>query len=162
MILISKRWRRVFTIYSKTEGPLPLLMQSFLGWNGILYFNPGHLHTVDPGDEGSIPGSGRSPGGGNGNPLQYSCLENAMDRGAWQATVHGVAKELDTTEQLSTHTCLHTQYFRKDKNLNSKKLNICPKIKQLVGSRAKIWSEVFSASGFWLILILYIISRFIS
>ena len=44
------------------------------------------------GDKGLIPGSGRSPGGGNGNPLQYSCLENPMDRGAWQATVHGVAK----------------------------------------------------------------------
>ena len=43
-------------------------------------------------DTGSIPGSGRSPGGGYGNPLQYSCLENPMDRGAWQATVHGVAK----------------------------------------------------------------------
>ena len=43
-------------------------------------------------DPGSIPGSGRSPGEGNGNPLQYSCLENPMDRGAWQAVVHGVAK----------------------------------------------------------------------
>ena len=43
-------------------------------------------------DAGLIPGSGRSPGGGNGNPLQYSCLENLMDRGAWQATVHGVTK----------------------------------------------------------------------
>ena len=41
---------------------------------------------------GSIPGMGRSAGGGNGNPLQYSCLENPMDRGAWQATVHGVTK----------------------------------------------------------------------
>ena len=49
------------------------------------------------GDLGSIPGSGRSPGEGNGNPLQYSCLENAMDRGDWPATVHGVA-ELHTTE----------------------------------------------------------------
>ena len=44
------------------------------------------------GEMGSIPGSGRSPGEGNGNPLQYSCLENSMDRGAWQATVHGVVK----------------------------------------------------------------------
>ena len=44
------------------------------------------------GDLGSIPGSGRSPGEGNGNPLQYSCLENSMDGGAWWATVHGVAK----------------------------------------------------------------------
>ena len=44
------------------------------------------------GDLGSIPGSGRSPGEGNGSPLQYSCLENPMDGGAWWATVHGVAK----------------------------------------------------------------------
>ena len=44
------------------------------------------------GDPGSIPGLGRSPEKGNGNPLQYSCLENSMDRGAWQATVHGVAR----------------------------------------------------------------------
>ena len=43
------------------------------------------------GDPGSVPGLGRSPGEGNGNPLEYSCLENPMDRGAWQATVHGVA-----------------------------------------------------------------------
>ena len=49
-------------------------------------------------DAGSIPGLGRSPGEGNGNLLQYSCLENPMDRGAWQATVHKVAKESDTTE----------------------------------------------------------------
>ena len=44
------------------------------------------------GDLGSDPGSGRSPGEGNGNPLQYSCLENPMDRGAWQAAVHGFTK----------------------------------------------------------------------
>ena len=44
------------------------------------------------GDLGSVPGLGRSPGEGNGNPVQYSCLENSMDRGAWQAIVHGVAK----------------------------------------------------------------------
>ena len=50
------------------------------------------------GDPGSIPGLGRSPGEGNGSPLQYSCLENPIDRGAWQPTVHGVAN--DTTERL--------------------------------------------------------------
>ena len=44
------------------------------------------------GDSGSIPGLGRSPEGGNGNPLQYSCLENSIERGAWWATVHRVAK----------------------------------------------------------------------
>ena len=48
--------------------------------------------TCHAGDQGSIPGLGRSPGEGNGNPLQYSCLENPMDRGAWPATVHGVTK----------------------------------------------------------------------
>ena len=53
------------------------------------------------GDAGSIPGSGRSPGGGNGNPLQYSCLENSMGRRAWQAPVHGGA---ESQTQLSTHT----------------------------------------------------------
>ena len=51
------------------------------------------------GDPGSIPGLGRSPGEGNGNPLQYSCLGNPMDRGAWWATVQS-RKESDTTEQL--------------------------------------------------------------
>ena len=48
---------------------------------------------ANAGDVGLIPGSGRSPGEGNGNPLQYSCLENPMDGGAWQATVHKVSKE---------------------------------------------------------------------
>ena len=53
------------------------------------------------GDAGLISGLRRSPGGGNGNPLQYSCLENSMDRGAWWATVLGITV-LDTTEQLRT------------------------------------------------------------
>ena len=52
----------------------------------------GKESACNAGDPGSIPGSGRPPGEGNGNPHQYSCLENYMDRGAWQATVHGVAK----------------------------------------------------------------------
>ena len=51
------------------------------------------------GDMGSIPGSGRSPEEENDNPLQYSCLENGMDRGAWRATAHGVTKESDMTKQ---------------------------------------------------------------
>ena len=59
---------------------------------------------ANAGDVGLIPGSESSPGGGNGNPLQYSCLENPMDRGAWWATVHGVAKRVRYdlgTKQLS-------------------------------------------------------------
>ena len=55
----------------------------------------------DAKDTGLIPGSGKPPGEGNGNPLQYSCLENSMGRGAWHATVHGVAK---------SWTCLITHY----------------------------------------------------
>ena len=53
------------------------------------------INARDTGDVGSIPESGISPGEGNGNPLQYSCLENPMDRGAWQAAAHGVTKESD-------------------------------------------------------------------
>ena len=60
------------------------------------------------GDSGSIPGPGRSPGGGNGNPSQYYCLENSIDGGVWQATVHGVTK---SQTQLSTHT--HPKHYFK-------------------------------------------------
>ena len=58
-------------------------------------------------DVGSISELGRSPGGGHGNPLQYSCLENPMDRGAWWATVHGVTKSQTQLKLLSTHTRIH-------------------------------------------------------
>ena len=61
--------------------------------------------ACNAGELGSFPGSGRSPGEGNGNSLQYSCLENPMDRGAWWATVHGIA-ESDTTERLHFHFSL--------------------------------------------------------
>ena len=62
--------------------------------------------ACNAGDPGSIPGSGRSPGEGNGNPLQYACLENSMDGGAWWATVHGVEK---SWTRLSDFTSLHTK-----------------------------------------------------
>ena len=58
----------------------------------------------DARDMGSIPGWGRSPGVGKGKPLKYSCLENPMDRGTWQAIMDGVEKESDATERLNTHT----------------------------------------------------------
>ena len=63
----------------------------------------GKASSYNAGDLGLIPGSGRASGEGNGNPLQYSCLENPMDRGAWKATVHGVAK---SWTQLSDFTSL--------------------------------------------------------
>ena len=59
---------------------------------GFYDVSGGKESACNAGDPGSIPGLGRSPGEGNGNPLQYSCLGNPMDRGAWQATVHGVPK----------------------------------------------------------------------
>ena len=59
---------------------------------------------ANAGDLGLISGLGRCPGEGNGNPLHYSCLENPTDRGAWQAVIHEVIKEQDTTEKLYIHT----------------------------------------------------------
>ena len=63
---------------------------------------------ANTGDAGSVPEWGRSPGEGNDKPLQYSCLENSMDRAAWEATVHGVPKESDMTQSLNNnnHTIL--------------------------------------------------------
>ena len=66
---------------------------------GLPSGSDGKVSACNAGDQGSIPGLGRSPGEGNGNPLQYSCLENSMDGGAWWATVHGVA-ESDMTGRL--------------------------------------------------------------
>ena len=64
----------------------------------------GKESACNAGDQGSVPGSGRSPGEGNGNPLQYSCLENSMDRGAlWAPCSLWGLEELDMTEQLTAH-----------------------------------------------------------
>ena len=65
---------------------------------GFLGGSDGKESACNVGNLDLIPESGRSPGKGNGNPLQYSCLGNPTDRGAWRATVHGFTKELDTTE----------------------------------------------------------------
>ena len=65
------------------------------------------------GDPGSIPGLGRSPGEGNGNPLQYYCLENPMSRGVWWATEHENAKELERAQQLNDNKnlCITKEYY---------------------------------------------------
>ena len=71
---------------------------------GLLRWLSGKESVCNAEDPSSIPGSGRTPGEGNSNPLQFSCLENSMDRGTWRATVHGVS-ELDMREQL-----IHIEY----------------------------------------------------
>ena len=76
----------IFTLHCVLKH---FLKPELLGFPGG---SDGKASAYDAGDPGSIPGWGRSPGEGNGNPLQYSCLENPMDGGAWWATVHGVAK----------------------------------------------------------------------
>ena len=71
---------------------------------GVLVVKNLPVNAADIRNWGSIPGLGRSPGGGHGNPLQYTCLENPMDRGAWQAMVHRVAKSWTWLKQLNTYT----------------------------------------------------------
>ena len=83
--------RKTYLLYS---------LGSFLG--GAVVKNP-PANAGDTRDMDLIPGSGRSPGGRNGNPIQYTCLENPMDRGGWWGAVHGVA-ESGTTEHDHTHT----------------------------------------------------------
>ena len=75
----------------------------------------GKEFACNAGDKGLIFGSGRFPGRGHGYLLQYSCLENPTDRGAWRVAVHGVTKELDMTKAISSTLCDHV---REKKNLN--------------------------------------------
>ena len=76
-----------------TSGPVEKSLQlMFLSVIKCPGGSDGNESACNAGDSGSVPGLCRSPGEGNGNPLQYSCLENPMDRGAWWAMVHGVAK----------------------------------------------------------------------
>ena len=83
-----------------------LLMCWCLGFPGGSAVKNPPVSAGATGDMNLIPGSGRSPRGGNGTPLQYSCLENPMDRGAWQTTVHSVAKSWTQLKQLSMRACV--------------------------------------------------------
>ena len=85
----------------------------------------GKASAHNTGDLGSIPGSGRSPGEGNGNPLQYSCLGNPMDREAWWATVHGVAKSQAWLRDL-TFTKIVISKIEREKLLSSARLSATP------------------------------------
>ena len=82
-------------------------LQTPLGFSGGSAVKNPSASARDAGDMGSIPGSGRSPGGGFGNPLQYSRLENSMNRGAWRATVRGVARsQTRLSNEAGTHTVI--------------------------------------------------------
>ena len=92
----------------------------------------GKASACNVGDPGLIPGSGRSPGEGNGNPLQYSCLENPTDGGAWWAAVHGVT-ESETTEQ--PHFYCHFQtYFE-----NIKNPGVCSPVTKCLLAQVSLW-----------------------
>ena len=98
-------------------------------------------HAEDP---GLIPGLGRSPGKGNGNPLQYSCLENPMDREAWQATVHGVAKSW--TQLSNWHLYFHFSYMDKQGSSTVKFVHHTSRKKGLV-VQLRISPALFSAEA---------------
>ena len=85
----------------------------------VLVVNIPPANAGDKRDGGSIPGLGSSPGGGHGNPLQYSCLENSMDRGARRATVPGVAQESDRT------ACMHSKVWMLPARVGQELLNDC-------------------------------------
>ena len=104
---MGRRCSKWVTTYSKPTSleELELFKDDKTSQVVIVVKNP-PANAGDKRDEDSIPGSGRSPRGGNGNPFQYSYLENPMDRGAWQLTVHGVAK---SRTRLSNKACTCTR-----------------------------------------------------
>ena len=96
-------WAGYFTslcLGSVSGKPATMSLPSFPWW---LRSKESAGNSGATGDVGSIPGSGRSPGGGHGTPLQYSCLENPMDRGAWRATVHRAAESQTQLSSSSSH-----------------------------------------------------------
>ena len=99
------------------------------------------------GDLGSIPGLGRSPGEGSGNPFQYSCLENPMDRGAWRATDHRVAKSQTQLKRPSTHTHVWESWFAALFQTKAKKS--CPHLFPLSSlSHASFFFSLYNSNDF--------------
>ena len=101
--IVLRRGNLIFSLGSQRLHALEILFFSSSSLSGLFPGgSEGKASACNAGDQDSVPGLGRSPGEGNGYLLQYSGLENSMDRGAWRATLCGVA-ELDTTEQLHFH-----------------------------------------------------------
>ena len=101
------RWEKLFANHVSNIGLISKIYKEFLEFSGSF---PGSSvskeSACNAGDQGLILGLGRSPRDGNGNPLQYSCLENPVDRGAWWASVHGVAQSWTWLKRLSVHACI--------------------------------------------------------
>ena len=109
--------RFVYTIRELVLSGFYFLNSSW-GFPGGASGKESACNAVDTGEMGSIPGSVRFPGVGNGKPLQYSCLDNFVDRDAWQATVHGVTKNWT---QLSNRACMHAR--KPDRTYSSSTFN---------------------------------------
>ena len=101
--IVSEQTEDNHQSYKSIYVSLSCCVTGFPGCTGVKNLPANAGDTRDARDEGLIPGWGKSPGGGNGDPLQYSCLENSMDRGTWWATVHRVTK---SWTRLRTCTCL--------------------------------------------------------
>ena len=98
-----------------SEGMIMHFYRTLGRFLGLPGGSEGKASSYNAGDLGSIPGSGRSPREGNGNPLQYSCLENPMDGGAWWATVHGVSKSRTRLSNFARKICMfHTEGKKKN------------------------------------------------
>ena len=113
-------WYLIYLVFSELSGYvdwyLPWILEyalPLLGFSWWLGCKESACSAGATGDVGSIPESGRSPGGGHDNPLQYSCLKNPMNRGAWQVTVHGVTKSQTWLKWLSIHAHTHCHYYFK-------------------------------------------------
>ena len=98
---VKMGWKKAFKTWKYHNKHSLTENMGVLWWFGNKEFT---CNSGDAGDVGSIPGLGRSPEEGHGNPLQYSCWKKSMDRGAWQATVHGVVKSGTLLKRLSPHT----------------------------------------------------------
>ena len=89
---MGKQWKQCQTLFFWAPKSLQMMIAAMKLKDPYSFGSDGKASACNAGDLGLIPGSGRSPGEGNGNPLQNSCPGNSMDRGAWQATVHGAAE----------------------------------------------------------------------
>ena len=117
-----------------------MLGKSFPG-GSVVENSPAHTRNT-----GSIPGSGRSPGEGNGNPPQYYCLENPKDRRAWMATVHGIAKESDMTSRLN-NSSKWKDFWKMIITKNSSQYVFCITVFMKFGIHNSYWVPVMNQAS---------------